>query len=87
MAEETKLGWKGYIKPLFCDRDDGGMSIGRMSLWLTITPALKLWWTGADIQINHLYALGFLFLYEGYKKIPMFIKLIKAWKGTDTEDE
>lgn len=86
MAEETKLGFMGYIKPLFCD-NGSGMSIGRMSLWLTLTPALRLWWTGEDIQINHLYALGFLFLYEGYKKIPMFIKLIKAWKGTDKEDE
>ena len=84
MVEEKKLGFLGYFKPLVCE-NGSGMSIGRMSLWLTLLPALRLWWGGNDIQIHHLYALGFLLLYNGYKKIPMFIKLIKAWKGTDKE--
>lgn len=84
MAEEKKLGFWGYLRPLVCE-SDSGFSVGRISLWLSLFPALRLWWTGEDIQIHHLYTLGFLLLYNGYKKIPMFIKLIKAWKGTDTE--
>ncbi|MCK5601471.1 hypothetical protein KAR91_06375 [Candidatus Pacearchaeota archaeon] len=74
-----------FWKPntLFCEGKDKNMSIGRVSLWATLIPAVYLWWKGQDIQTHHLYALGFLLLYNGWKKIPMFIKLINAWKGNN----
>ena len=74
------------IRPLLCE-NGGGFSLGRIGLWLTLTPAIHIWWNNGDIKENHLYVLGFFLLYNSYKKIPMFIKLIKAWKGTDTDDK
>lgn len=70
--------WK--INKLFCEKDKE-MSLGRIGLWSTLVPALYIWWIGQDIQTNHLYVLGFFLLYNSWKKIPMFIELIKAWKG------
>ena len=74
---------KVYWKPntLFCEGEDKNLSIGRVGLWLVLIPAVHLWWGGKDIQTNHLYVLGFLLIYNSYKKIPLFIDLIKAWKG------
>ena len=73
-----------FCKPntLFCEGPEKNMSIGRVTLWLTLVPAVHTWCIREDIKIYHLYALGFLLLYNGYKKVPMFIDLIKAWKGT-----
>lgn len=74
--------WK--INKLFCERDRQ-MSIGRVSLWLTLIPALHIWWTGSDIGINHLYVLGFLLLYNFSKKLPDMIapivEVYKIYKG------
>lgn len=81
--------WK--VNKLFCERNKE-MSIGRVSLWLTLIPALHIWWTGSDIEIHHLYVLGFLLLYGSYKKLPemiaplielskALIELLKARKG------
>lgn len=74
-----------FWKPntLFCEGKEKNMSIGRVTLWLTLIPAVHTWWIGEDIKIHHLYALGFLLLYNGWKKIPMFIELIKAWKDKE----
>ena len=75
-----------FIRPLLCD-NEGGMSLGRISFWIVLAPAVKIWWDcDSDIQIHHLYVLGFLLIYNSYKKIPLFINLIHAWKGTDTND-
>lgn len=76
-----------FIKPLFCD-NGGGLSLGRIAFWIVLAPAVKIWWATAlaDIAIHHLYVLGFLLIYNSYKKIPMFIELIRAWRGT-REDE
>lgn len=82
---EKKLRISGYLRPLLCD-NGGGFSLGRLALWLTLAPALNTWWSGQDIKENHLYVLGFLLIYNSYKRMPMFIKLIRAWKGTDTND-
>lgn len=82
-----------YWKPntLFCEGKNKNLSIGRVSLWVTILPALYLWWLGKDIMIHHLYVLGFLLLYNFSKKISTItepiLKLIKVWKGTDIKDE
>jgi len=74
--------WK--INKLFCERDKE-MSIGRVSLWLTLIPALQIWWNDADIKIHHLYVLGFLLLYNFSKKLPEIItpviELVRTWKG------
>ena len=76
-------GIKSFIRPLLCD-NGGGMSLGRIAFWIVLAPAIKIWWEcDKDIAINHLYVLGFLLIYNSYKKIPMFIDLIHAWKGSD----
>lgn len=79
-----------FIKPLLCE-NGGGMSLGRIGLWLTLSPAIKLWWTGADIKEHHLYVLGFFLCYNMYKKLPMiidpFIKLIQAWGGVKASSD
>lgn len=85
MAEEKKkLGFWGYLRPLVCD-NGGGMSLGRIAFWIVLAPAIHTWWNGTDIQIHHLYILGFLLIYNSYKRMNMFISLIKAWKGTDKD--
>lgn len=78
---KEKLGLWEYIRPLLCE-NEGGFSLGRITLWLTLAPAITLWWAGEDIKENHLYVLGLLLLYNFSKKIPAFVQLIKAWKGT-----
>ena len=74
-----------FIRPLLCENSDG-MSLGRIGLWLTLAPAMHLWWNEQDIKENHLYVLGFFLCYNMYKKIPMFIKLIHAWRGTNEKE-
>ena len=69
------------IKPLFCETK--GLSLGRGSFWITLVPAIHIWWGQGDIKIHHLYVLGFLLIYNSYKRMNMFIELIKAWKGKD----
>jgi len=70
------------IKTLFCE-DKKNLSLGRVGLWLVLIPALKIWWLGTDIKENHLYVLGFFLIYNSYKKMPMIINLVKAWRGND----
>lgn len=70
-----------FIRPLIAE--DKGMSLGRIAFWATLIPAVHVWWGGADILIHHLYVLGFLLIYNSYKRMDMFIGLIKAWKGSD----
>lgn len=74
-----------FLGGLFCE--DGKLSIGRVSFWIVLSPAVRIWWDGKDIQDNHLFVLGFLLVYNSYKKIPMFIDLIRAYKGTDKDDQ
>lgn len=83
MSEDNKkLGFFGYFRPLLCE-NGAGLSLGRIGLWITLAPAIDIWWKGGDIKENHLYVLAFFLAYNCYKKIPMFIKFVKAWKGTD----
>ena len=96
MAEEKKkLGFWGYFKPLVCD-NGSGLSLGRISFWIVLAKALTIWnviidvtgkVTVVDIPPYLFYLLSVLLVYGCYKKLtdPKFIKLIKAWKGTDTE--
>ena len=82
-----------FWKPntLFCEGENKELSIGRVTLWLTLIPAIHLWWTGEDIQSNHLYVIAFLLSYNFGKKLPTivepFISLVKAWKGVRIEEK
>lgn len=83
--DKKKIGFLGYFTPLFCENGEG-FSLGRVSFWLVLCTAIPIWKTcDKDIATYHFYTLGVLLLYNCYKKIPMFIKLIKAWKGTDKD--
>ena len=68
-----------FIKPLFCENSK--LSLGRISWWIVLTPALKLWWTGSDIQTHHIWVLGFLLCYNCYSKLPQLIEFVKAIRG------
>lgn len=72
-----------FWKPntLFCEGSKKNMSIGRMGLWCTLIPAIMIWLGGNDIKTHHLWVLGFFIAYNSYKKMDMFIDLIKAWRG------
>jgi hypothetical protein len=96
MAEEKKLGFWGYFKPLVCD-NDSGLSLGRISFWIVLYKALSIWEvivsTKGEVSIVDIppylfYLLGALLAYGCYKKLtdPKSIILIKAWKGTDKEN-
>lgn len=73
------------INTLFCENNE--LSIGRTCLWLLMIPAIYIWLTCKDIGIYHFYTIGIFLAYNFSKKIPQFISLIKAWKGTDTAQE
>ena len=68
-----------FVEPLFCENKK--LSLGRMSWWIVLAPALKLWWTGEDIQTHHIYVLSFLLIYNCYKKLPQMIEFVKALRG------
>lgn len=73
-----------FWKPnaLVCEGKDKNMSIGRVALWLSFIPAVHIWWNGGDIQIHHLYVLGFLLLYNFGKKIaPIAASVIESIKA------
>ena len=71
-----------FIRPLFCE-SKSGFSLGRVSWWVVLYPAISLWISGKDIQSNHLYILGFLLIYNCYKKLPQLIEFVKALRGKE----
>lgn len=95
MTEGKKLGIWGHIRPLLCE-NGGGFSVGRIGLWVILIKCLTIWEVVIDAKNEIIvtdippylfYTLVVFTLYNMYKKIPMFIKLIQAWKGTGTSGE
>jgi len=71
-----------FIKGLIAE--DSSASLGRVGFWLVLVPAVYTWlYKTQDIQVYHFYTILIFLAYNFSKKIPLFIALIKAWKGTD----
>lgn len=87
--DKKKIGFFGYFKPLLCEGDEG-FSLGRVAFWVVLFTAIPIWQNcDMDIKMYHFYTLLILLIYNCYKKLisPMTVKVIKAWKGTDTKDD
>lgn len=61
--------------------EDDSFSLGRLGFWVAFLPAIHIWLLGDDIKMYHFYTLVIFLAYNFSKKIPLFIKLIQAWKS------
>lgn len=75
--------WK-FLRGLVAEDDSA--SLGRIGLWLVLVPAIYVWlYKTQDIWIYHFYTIVIFLMYNFSKKIPLFIELLKAWKGNNVE--
>lgn len=75
-----------FLKGLISEGESA--SLGRVGFWLVFIPAIWIWlFKTQDIWVYHFYTLVVFLMYNFSKKIPLFIALIKAWKGTDSTEK
>lgn len=56
--------------------EDKKLSLGRISYWIVLGLAVKIWWKGSDIGTNLLYFLMLLLVYSLGKKGIEIVKLL-----------